>query len=455
MKTRLIISLSVTALIILILIQFLIVNKVYKLKKTEFDLTKREYIDRALFDLETRFYTSGFDSVYHIVNNLSLHILDDIDTLVPEKEYPDFKMWIYQTIKNTVYDNELLSPFLKDYLKQQGLDSDFQSGFIIRELQILNFNNEFNVIDEIINKLIEDSETEVNNAIKVNTNVYEGDYFRINFDFYIDFTHKQRIVLREMAGILLFAIISIFIAGFVFIYTYNNLLKEKKISDLKTDFINNMTHELKTPLSTIAVASDSLAYENIINDKLKILDISKLIGKQNKHLNKLINHILEISMWEREQFKLDKKEIKILPFLKEKVDAFRVKHQNGEIIINEEYNFTSIALAIDEFQITTAINNLFNNAVKYSTEIPEIRISSYVDKELIIKISDNGIGISYEEQKQIFDKFYRVNRGDIHKVKGLGLGLYYVKKIIEAHKGRITVNSKPGKGSTFTIFLPL
>ncbi|MFC2121147.1 sensor histidine kinase, partial [Bacteroidota bacterium] len=196
-------------------------------------------------------------------------------------------------------------------------------------------------------------------------------------------------------------------------------------------------------------------YENIIKDKSKILDISRLIGKQNKHLNQLINHILDISIWEKEQFKLNKKEIKLLPFLKEKVEAFRIKYQTEEIKINEEYKFNTISIELDEFQITTAINNLLNNAVKYSDNSAEVSIFCYIDKELVIEISDKGIGLNAEQQKQIFDKFYRANTGNIHNVKGLGLGLYYVKKIIEAHKGRIEVISKVGKGSTFTIYLPL
>ncbi|MFC2119063.1 sensor histidine kinase, partial [Bacteroidota bacterium] len=157
----------------------------------------------------------------------------------------------------------------------------------------------------------------------------------------------------------------------------------------------------------------------------------------------------------KEQFKLNKKEIKLLPFLKEKVEAFRIKYQTEEIKINEEYKFNTISIELDEFQITTAINNLLNNAVKYSDNSAEVSIFCYIDKELVIEISDKGIGLNAEQQKQIFDKFYRANTGNIHNVKGLGLGLYYVKKIIEAHKGRIEVISKVGKGSTFTIYLPL
>lgn len=455
MKTKVVISLSIVAILILILIQLITVTKVYKLKKNEFDLTRQEYIGRAMFELESNYNTNGFDSVYFYMNNLSYDLSFYIDTMELDTEYPEFKDLIYRTFTDVLYDSEKASPFIKNYLDTNELDSDFKRAFIIRDLYIHSLDSIFNVINDNINNMIIEKEKEIGDAIKINLGSYEGDYFRIEIDYYLDYSHKQGIVYRDMVGILLFAIISILVVGFVFNYAYRNLMKEKKMSDLKTDFINNMTHELKTPLSTIAVASNSLAYENVISDKSKILDISRLIGKQNRHLNKLINHILDISMWEREQFKLDKKEVKLIPFLKEKAEAFRVKHSNGKINIIEDYQFRSLAIDLDEFQITTVIHNLLNNAVKYCIETPEIKISSYVDKELIISISDNGIGINQEEQKHIFDKFYRINRSDIHKIKGLGLGLYYVKKIIEAHKGHIEVKSKPGKGSTFTIFLPL
>jgi signal transduction histidine kinase len=240
----------------------------------------------------------------------------------------------------------------------------------------------------------------------------------------------------------------------IFIVTYRNLREEKRLSDLKTDFINNMTHELKTPLSTITVAGKTLEMKQIRNNEEKILETARLIGKQSIHLNQLINMILEISMWERTQFELDKKPVDIEEVMNDIIDCFRSGCGNCASI-NRNYSFSGARADLDIVYFTTMINNLLSNAVKYSDREPEINVDgSLADGRVTISVSDNGIGISKTDQRHIFDKFYRASTGNIHKFKGLGLGLYYVKKIAQAHGGDVSVYSKPGRGSTFTITLP-
>jgi two-component system phosphate regulon sensor histidine kinase PhoR len=186
----------------------------------------------------------------------------------------------------------------------------------------------------------------------------------------------------------------------------------------------------------------------------KILETARLIGKQSVHLNQLINMILEISMWERTQFQLDKKKIQVETLMNDIVESFRTGCGNCAAL-NQKYNFDGVAADIDVVYFTTLINNLLSNAVKYSDKEPVINVEGFTeDSKVCIKVSDNGIGISKTDQKHIFDKFYRASTGNIHKYKGLGLGLYYVKKIAEAHGGDVTVNSKPGKGSIFTVTIP-
>jgi signal transduction histidine kinase len=263
-------------------------------------------------------------------------------------------------------------------------------------------------------------------------------------------------VLRDMSVYFGMSIFSIIVVLAIFLVTYRNLMEERRLSNLKTDFINNMTHELKTPLSTITVAGKTLEMEQIRRDDQKILETAKLIGKQSVHLNQLINLILEISMWERTQFQLDKKTVDIEELLHDIVESFRTGCGNCARI-NQKYTLEGTKADIDLTYFTTMINNLLTNAVKYSDKDPEISIESYKDKENIyISVADNGIGIDKTDQKHIFDKFYRVSQGNrnIHKTKGLGLGLYYVKRIAESHGGDVTVSSKPGKGSIFTISIP-
>jgi two-component system phosphate regulon sensor histidine kinase PhoR len=231
-------------------------------------------------------------------------------------------------------------------------------------------------------------------------------------------------------------------------------MEEKRLSNLKTDFINNMTHELKTPLSTITVAGKTLEMEKIRQNDAKIVETAKLIGKQSVHLNQLINMILEISMWERTQFQLEKKKVNIEEVMNDIIESFE-SGCSSCAQLQKKYNFNGVEADIDQVYFTTLINNLLSNAVKYSENKPIINVEGFTENNNIhIKVIDNGIGISRIDQKHVFDKFYRASSGNIHKYKGLGLGLYYVKKIAEAHGGDVTVSSKPGKGSIFTVTIP-
>jgi two-component system phosphate regulon sensor histidine kinase PhoR len=194
--------------------------------------------------------------------------------------------------------------------------------------------------------------------------------------------------------------------------------------------------------------------EQIRSDQSKITETARLIGKQSVHLNQLINMILEISMWERTQFQLDRKPVVLEVIMEEIVDSFRSGYGNSSAI-NQKYDLKGTEAEIDQVYFTTMINNLLANAVKYSEKDPVINVEAFTeDNNIVIRVADNGIGISKTDQKHIFEKFYRAPQGNIHKYKGLGVGLYYVKTIAEAHGGDVTVDSKPGKGSIFTITFP-
>ena len=272
----------------------------------------------------------------------------------------------------------------------------------------------------------------------------------------VDFTEKTKIVLGQITGVLFIMLIALIIIGTIFITIVRNMLEERRLSLLKTDFINNMTHELKTPLSTIAIATKSLAKEEFASDPVKVTDTAKIIGRQNKQLSKQINHLIEVSMWERRQFELDKQWVGLSDFLNDFVDAFKWEFKDGEISIRQDCVVdNNLQVFIDETQIATALHNLLINGVKYNDKKPELSLGCYIDNDLIITVSDNGIGISKENMRHVFEKFYRVHTGNIHKVKGLGLGLFYVYQIVIAHGGTIELSSQLGIGSMFTIKLPI
>lgn len=250
------------------------------------------------------------------------------------------------------------------------------------------------------------------------------------------------------------------IVGLVFVFfgfTVSVIIRQKRISEVKTDFINNMTHELKTPIATIGLSSETLLREDFSNDNDRLKRYAGIIYKENKRLENQVERVLNIAKLNKHEIALKKQALAIDELLEEVVDSFRFTQldKGGEIKLNcTAQHHTVIA---DHVHLTNVFFNLVDNAVKYSKDKPVISITTSTDRKgrLKITISDQGIGIKKENLKQIFDKFYRVSTGNLHDVKGFGLGLYYVKMIIEAHRGTIDVRSQLGEGTTFTIILPL
>jgi len=236
------------------------------------------------------------------------------------------------------------------------------------------------------------------------------------------------------------------------------MLKQKKISEIKNDFINNMTHEFKTPLATISLAVDALRNEKVINDKEKMGYFSTIIKEENKRMNRQVETILKAALLDKQEVQLLLRPVHAHEVIKDVVDNFalQLEERSGkaELLLKAENDF----IEADEVHFSNLINNLIDNAIKYSKEDQPLMIcitTSSTSKHFVIVIEDNGIGMNKETVKRVFEKFYRAHTGNIHNVKGFGLGLSYVKTMVEAHGGDIKVDSVLGKGSTFTIELPL
>ena len=388
------------------------------------------------------------DSLFRLADSYSRESIIKREQLFTE-DIEAFNQEVLGKFSQLIHSQTRPDDYIKHYLEETGNEADFKSGYYIKELILLSFDNEYLVYLDTTSDF--QIYSEAYQAYSYHT---IGNYFDVRYDFFVDFTHKSGIIYREMAITLILAIVTILIVILVFYFTARNIILLKKLSDLKTDFINNMTHELKTPLSTIAVATASLSEPEFLKQQEKVMQISKLIKKQNRHLTQLIDRILDISIWEKDQVRLDKKSVHIMEFVKEKLNSFRIEHQNDDLTIHDNYTLEKDYVRIDEVHMTTVFNNLLSNAVKYCTKAPELNIDVSVKNILTIRIKDNGIGIKKDDQKYIFDKFYRIGKGDFKTVKGLGLGLYYVKQIVVAHGGNIDVDSTPGKGTTFTIILP-
>jgi two-component system phosphate regulon sensor histidine kinase PhoR len=270
------------------------------------------------------------------------------------------------------------------------------------------------------------------------------------------FPHEQKKFLKE-TGIMVVptAILVLLIIG-IFTYTIIIILRQKKLSMVKNDFINNMTHELKTPISTISLASQMLRDNTVAPAQSTLERITGVIYDETKRLSHQVEKVLQMAVFNEGRLKLKFKNIELHEIVSSVVQNFEIRVQsvNGNIIVKKEASNDNIYG--DQVHITNVLFNLLDNAVKYSKGNPEIEVSTYNKKGFIaLAIKDNGIGIAREYQKQIFERFYRVPTGNVHDVKGFGLGLHYVSKIVEAHKGTIKVESTPNKGTKFKIYFPI
>ena len=240
-----------------------------------------------------------------------------------------------------------------------------------------------------------------------------------------------------------------------FFITVKTLLNQKKMSEIKSDFINNMTHEFKTPLATISLAVDALRNDKVYSDKTKWQYFNNIIKEENKRMNKHVETILQAALMEKQEFKLNFTTLHVHEIIQNVTKNFQLQLQDKKSKIEYLLNAGNDVIEADEIHFSNVISNLIDNAIKYSKENLTIKIITHsTDKYIVLQIQDNGIGMSKETVKRIFEKFYRAHTGNLHNVKGFGLGMSYVKSVIDEHKGKIKVESVLGKGSTFTIEVP-
>jgi two-component system, OmpR family, phosphate regulon sensor histidine kinase PhoR len=460
-KRNTVLLLGITSIVILISVQVFIIRNVWKQKDEMFAIRYTMRSQEALNSIRRSMSTDGFDTVRYLLGKYSEQANKELRALKDQQEVIARKKDILNYFTKVVNQEQDLSGLLSSYFESRGFEKNFNYTILINSLEMIGndtivvYQKEGFSNRRPPNRSGRLSSNDITgSSILVKWTSLEDNNYRFFFDYYIDFSDKQKVILKETFASLSLSIFSILVVVIIFMITYKNLMEEKRLSNLKTDFINNMTHELKTPLSTITVAGKTLEMAQIRTNDEKILETAKLIGKQSIHLNQLINMILEISMWERTQFQLDKKKVDIEEVMNDIVNSFRSGCRDCAEL-NQKYNFDGALVDLDLVYFTTMINNLLSNAVKYSDHDPVIDIEGTAAENMIsIKVTDNGIGINKADQKHIFDKFYRASTGNIHKFKGLGLGLYYVKKIAEAHNGDVNVSSKPGKGSIFTITIP-
>ncbi len=269
------------------------------------------------------------------------------------------------------------------------------------------------------------------------------------------FPERTNYVLGSMLWILGGSLLFSFFILATFGLSLYFIIRQKKISEMKSDFINNMTHEFKTPIATISLAADTITNSRVISDENSIRHFIGMIKKENSRMNKKVETILQIASLDKKEIEFKYEHISLHTIITHAVETIEIQvHQrNGRIHLN--LNAEDPFIYGDSEHLTNLVNNLLDNAIKYSPEMPEITVTTKnCEKGIILNVEDKGMGMTKAVQSKIFERFYRQSSGNVHDVKGFGLGLNYSRSIIEAHKGTINVYSEPGKGSRFEIFLP-
>lgn len=342
---------------------------------------------------------------------------------------------------STVFKNYEMQELIKSEFKKNNIRQPFE--YCIKNsmssvvLVSSGFKNEYFESENNYSKLL-NPETYINSE-SLNVYIEPDNYFQ-----------------NHMAKLLLFAALftSVIIAAFVL--TLKTMLSQNKLSEIKSDFINNMTHEFKTPIATIQLATDALNNEKVISNQQQIQYYSSIIKEENRRMNKQVEKILQAAQLEKDEIKLQYKKINVHDILTKVAENTKLQMEEVGATFSLDLQAGRSVINADEVHFTNILFNLVDNAIKYSKENPTVHISTInAGNTIQIAIKDNGIGMERETQQHIFEKFYRAHTGNLHNVKGFGLGLTYVKNIVDAHKGKINVESEIGKGSTFTLSFDL
>ena len=272
----------------------------------------------------------------------------------------------------------------------------------------------------------------------------------------VNFTDDRKFILSSVLGMIFLSVIFTSVIIFTFSGALYQLLKQRKISEIKTDFINNMTHEFKTPIATINLALDAIRNPKTIEDREKVLRYLNMIKEENKRMHAQVENVLRISKLEKNELNISKDKVDLHNLIEDAITHVELIVEDRKGYIKTHLNALESTVLANETHFTNVIVNILDNAIKYSPEAPKIDVyTENVGTNIILKVKDQGSGMGKAATKRVFEKFYREHTGNIHNVKGHGLGLAYVKRIVDDHQGHVGVESEKDKGSTFSIRLPL
>jgi two-component system, OmpR family, phosphate regulon sensor histidine kinase PhoR len=392
------------------------VKRAFDLKEDEFERT----VSTALFNVAQQIYN---------INHTPAPAVNPVKQISTN---------YFVVLVNSELDGSLVEYLLRTEFEKRNLIVDFEYGVYDCSSQCMLYG------DYVPLKTAKDKITSKNFPQWANQGYHFG----------VQFPNREAHLLNQM-GIWSFSSVVLLLVIVFFAYTLFVILKQKRLSEIQKDFINNMTHEFKTPISTIAVSTEVLKDPHIVHQPERLFNYAAIIEKENLRLKQHVERVLQMARLDKEDIGFKKEQVDINQVIQDAVHntSVALKEKPGNVHIRAEA--VQHKLIGDKMHLTNVFSNLLENAVKYCKGCAEIKITTHNDDNgITVEVQDNGIGISPENHKRIFQKFYRVPTGNVHDVKGFGLGLSYVKTVVEGHGGRVAVQSEYGKGSVFRVQLP-
>ncbi|MBK7406752.1 MAG: HAMP domain-containing histidine kinase [Saprospirales bacterium] len=359
----------------------------------------------------------------------------------------------YTTLENRI-DLEHLNEYISQELNNLGIDTEFKYGVYSRSKKSFVIGNNHFLVPDNQPQVTQEGYKNLYTS-KYRANLFQPQKGQAPGLLMVFFPAKASYVWANVWRNLAAAIVFTALILFCFAYTVFVIFRQKKLSEMKTDFINNMTHEFKTPIATISLAADSISSPMVSGDSGKVMRFANIIKQENKRMNSQVEKVLQMALIDKKDFDLKLTNVNLHEVINRAVENICLQVEKRGGTAKSHLEASNPYVEADLIHISNIINNLLDNANKYSPDAPEISVHTRnVSNGVEVIVKDKGIGMSKEARKHIFDKFYRVPTGNLHDVKGFGLGLSYVKALMTAHKGQIDVKSEPGKGSSFILFFP-
>jgi two-component system, OmpR family, phosphate regulon sensor histidine kinase PhoR len=453
-----IISLMSLAVVGVLSLQMSFINNSRRVNEEDFDKHVNTGLKRVAAQLET---VENLQVTAQYLNGFSIQYVakDTNGNVHYHANVPDPTANIHQTVGEVKLRQEMFNTAIEDRIEVIQLDK-FLNNELGNDIQFSygvwsNLTNSFVIYN---NHYVVPSENQKEYAY-VKASQYRTKLFPTEINdpgiLYVFFPTKSSVIWAQLWLDLLLSLLFAMIILGSFAYTIKVILQQKKLSEMKNDFINNMTHEFKTPIATISLASDSITNPSVINNPDKIRRFADIIRQENKRMHGQVEKVLQMALVERGHIKLNFSDVNLHHVIEQAVSNMALQVERREGTVSAQLDAEKCIVEGDLNHISNVINNLLDNANKYSPENPDISVSTRnISNGIEVTVSDKGIGMSKEAKKRIFEKFYRVHTGNLHDVKGFGLGLAYVKAMVTAHKGSVDVKSELGKGSSFVLLFP-